>query len=108
MIDDTDKRLETLFERLAMGELPDRVLAQLVILGKALNERDMSSATVVVTGLMTTSYDKEGKWVVGCKRLIEMYQKILAMQQQQQQQQQMLQGMPGMPPQGMHPMMGGM
>ena len=95
MVDDTEKRLDDLFERLASEKVDRVVLAKLVTLVRcgfydsfnisqhvanfnhtALNARDFGTTNAVAQDLMTTSFDVEGKWVVGLKRLAELYQRI--------------------------------
>ncbi|KAJ3297995.1 hypothetical protein HK104_011290 [Borealophlyctis nickersoniae] len=76
MVEDTDKRLESLFERLAAKQLQPPVLAQLLTLANALNARDFPTANATVMSLMTTSFDQEGKWLLGVKRLVELYQRV--------------------------------
>ncbi|KAI8588654.1 hypothetical protein BDZ88DRAFT_421202 [Geranomyces variabilis] len=76
MLDDTAKRLENLYERLNADLIPPHVLALAVQLATALGARDFASATAATTTLMTTSFDQEGKWVLGVKRLVEMAQRV--------------------------------
>ncbi|KAJ3056227.1 hypothetical protein HK097_007710 [Rhizophlyctis rosea] len=76
MVDDTEKRLDNLFERLASEKVDRVVLAKLVTLVRSLNARDFGTSNAVAQDLMTTSFDVEGKWVVGLKRLAELYQRI--------------------------------
>ncbi|KAJ3159371.1 hypothetical protein HDU86_001689 [Geranomyces michiganensis] len=76
MMDDTAKRIDNLYERLNADLLPPHVLALAVQLANALVARDFASATNATTTLMTTSFDQEGKWVLGLKRLVEMAQRV--------------------------------
>ncbi|KAJ3183925.1 hypothetical protein HDU87_006043 [Geranomyces variabilis] len=76
MLDDTSKRLENLYERLNADLIPPHVLALAVQLATAIGARDFASATAATTTLMTTSFDQEGKWVLGVKRLVEMAQRV--------------------------------
>ncbi|KAJ3044138.1 hypothetical protein HDV00_003242 [Rhizophlyctis rosea] len=76
MVDDTEKRLDNLFERLASEQVQRVVLAKLVTLVRSLNARDFMTCNAVAQDLMTTSFDQEGKWVVGLKRLVELAQRV--------------------------------
>ncbi|RKO91784.1 hypothetical protein BDK51DRAFT_32073 [Blyttiomyces helicus] len=76
MVEDTDKRIDNLFERLAGDQVGEVVLAQLVVLSNALNAKDFATANGCIMTLMTSSFDHEGKWMVGAKRLVEMYSRM--------------------------------
>ncbi|TPX65974.1 hypothetical protein SpCBS45565_g04772 [Spizellomyces sp. 'palustris'] len=76
MIEDTDKRLENLYERLSADQVPNHVLASAVQLATALNNKDYTTCHSIVMALMTTSFDQEGKWVLGAKRLVELCQRV--------------------------------
>ncbi|KAJ3179954.1 protein transport protein S31 [Gaertneriomyces sp. JEL0708] len=72
MIEDTEKRLENLYERVSTDQVPPQILAMTVQIAKALNEKDFTTANNIILQLMTTSFDQEGKWVLGAKRLVEL------------------------------------
>jgi hypothetical protein len=75
MIDDTEKRMDELFDKLASNQISSSILAKLIHLCNALKANDVQSATRMSLDLMTTSFEKEGKWVLGLKRLVELYAK---------------------------------
>ncbi|ORX97826.1 hypothetical protein K493DRAFT_349774 [Basidiobolus meristosporus CBS 931.73] len=75
MLLDTEKRLEVLFERLKSGSMSTYLLAQLEVMVKAIEGSDFAKAQSVHVELMTTEFDSEGKWLVGLKRLLDLYQK---------------------------------
>ncbi len=78
IIQDTEKRMQELFERLNQEKLGKAILAQLIQLAMALNAMDMNTASLLSIHLMTSSFDQQGKWVLGMKRLVELYTKCLA------------------------------
>ncbi|KAJ3317939.1 hypothetical protein HDV06_001049 [Boothiomyces sp. JEL0866] len=83
MIDDTDKRLEFLFDRLANKLVAPIYLAPAykISLGEfililALSQRDFQTAKSTVTALMAGVPQDDTKWIVGLKRLVELYEQI--------------------------------
>ena len=76
MVQDTEKRIESLMDKLASDQVSKPILAQLIHLSNALKVRNIQSATQITLQLMTDSFDQEGKWVVGLKRLVELYARI--------------------------------
>lgn len=73
MVQDTDKRLDELFDKLASGKISRPLLARLMHLSNALNQRAHPASSQLTLQLMTDFMNTEGKWVVGLKRLAEMY-----------------------------------
>ncbi len=73
MVQDTEKRLDELFDKLASGTISRPLLARLLHLSNALNQRVHPAAMQLSLQLMTDYMNTEGKWVVGLKRLTEMY-----------------------------------
>ena len=71
MIQDTDKRLEFLFDRLSAQQVPDDVLAPLVVISQAIQAGDYGTSQKTVMELVTSNHPEETKWVVGLKRLVE-------------------------------------
>ncbi|CAH1761185.1 5557_t:CDS:2 [Entrophospora sp. SA101] len=67
---DTEKRIDLLFEKLEKYELPENVIVKL-----GLESRDFANALTIQGNLMTTDFEKEGKWLLGIKRLIDLYKK---------------------------------
>ncbi|KAI9102502.1 hypothetical protein DFS34DRAFT_395362 [Phlyctochytrium arcticum] len=76
MVEDTSKRLDTLYERLSANAIPQHVLGTTVQLASALVNEEYSTCNSITTSLMTGSFDQEGKWLLGAKRLIELCQKL--------------------------------
>ncbi|CAG8581933.1 7062_t:CDS:2 [Paraglomus occultum] len=75
VIADTEKRITFLFEKLEKQELPDPVLGKVGKVCEHLDNKDFQNALSMHNNLMTTHFDKEGKWLLGVKRLIDLYQK---------------------------------
>lgn len=63
-------------DKLASDQVGKPILAQLIHLANALNGKDLNSASQITMALMTSSFDQEGKWVVGLKRLVELYARV--------------------------------
>ncbi|KAJ3099375.1 hypothetical protein HDU97_003248 [Phlyctochytrium planicorne] len=78
IVDDTDRRLEELLERLGEKSIPFPVMAQLAKVSEAINARDIpgaSNASVQLT-LLSSAHSSEARWILGVKRLIELYAKF--------------------------------
>jgi hypothetical protein len=80
MCDETEKRLEYLYDRLAMDNVPPIVLATLVQITQGtrhltnnvdIQSRNYARAMSAVMSLMTSNYENETKWIVGLKRLVD-------------------------------------
>ncbi|CAO3597332.1 unnamed protein product [Absidia cylindrospora] len=71
MLDDTEKRLNTLFDNMNNGEISDDVGQSMVKLAQAIQARDYAGAHHLQVGLVTTKYGECGAWLVGVKRLID-------------------------------------
>jgi hypothetical protein len=105
MVEDTDRRLEELFERLGNKDVPGPVLTPLSALAKgkafsfygelchlptarayvisfdpALNAKDIRTASdnAMQLNLLATSHSNETRWIVGIKRLVELYGRVLS------------------------------
>nr|CAG8541528.1 963_t:CDS:2 [Entrophospora candida] len=72
---DTEKRIDLLFEKLEKYELPENVIVKLSQICECLESRDFANALTIQGNLMTTDFEKEGKWLLGIKRLIDLYKK---------------------------------
>ncbi|KAJ3344763.1 hypothetical protein HDU83_004757 [Entophlyctis luteolus] len=85
VLEDTDKRLEELLERLSEQAVPDVLLAHLVVLATALNASDLVSAkrTTMTLTLMSTEHHEDAHWIVGAKRLVEMFERVIVAPPQQ-------------------------
>ncbi len=76
MVHDTEKRIESLFDSLAANQIVKPVLAQLLHICQALKSRNLPEASKYTLNLMTANFDQGGKWVVGLKRLVELYGRV--------------------------------
>ncbi|RIA97439.1 hypothetical protein C1645_732405 [Glomus cerebriforme] len=75
IIIDTEKRLENLYERLEKNEISESALGKLGKLCEYLELNDLNNAITIHENLMITDFDKEGKWLLGIKRLLDLYKK---------------------------------
>ncbi|KAL1918417.1 uncharacterized protein VTP21DRAFT_3077 [Calcarisporiella thermophila] len=71
VLDDTEKRLNNLFDLLNNGELSQQVVQQMLLLVQTLEARDYNTAIRIHVDLLTTKYEECGYWMVGVKRLID-------------------------------------
>ncbi|KAG9306797.1 hypothetical protein G9A89_005697 [Geosiphon pyriformis] len=78
IISDTEKRVKTLFERLTNNNLSESILYQLGKICIYLDEKDFTNAFITHSNLMKRNFDSEGKWLVGVRRLIDLYQKKIS------------------------------
>ncbi|KAI8845507.1 hypothetical protein BC829DRAFT_491647 [Chytridium lagenaria] len=78
VVEDTDKRLEELLERLGTQSVAGPVMAQLTKVAQAINSRDVpgASAAAVQLSLLATAHSAESRWILGVKRLVELYAKF--------------------------------
>ncbi|KAK7205469.1 hypothetical protein BZA70DRAFT_278204 [Myxozyma melibiosi] len=72
-VQDTEKRLNVLFDHLNNGDLlsPEAV-REMIVLASALHEHDFETAYSVQINLSTTRMEECGQWMVGVRRLIDM------------------------------------
>ncbi|CAO3611688.1 unnamed protein product [Cunninghamella blakesleeana] len=75
ILDDTEKRLNGLFDNMNNEELSDDVVQSMLKLAQAIQNRDYNQAHRLQVELVTTRYAECGSWLVGVKRLIENAQK---------------------------------
>ncbi|KAI9308433.1 hypothetical protein BJ944DRAFT_174834 [Cunninghamella echinulata] len=75
ILDDTEKRLNGLFDNMNNSELSDDVVQSMLKLAQAVQTRDYNQAHRLQVELVTTRYAECGAWLVGVKRLIENAQK---------------------------------
>ena len=73
---DTEKRCLILFEKLEKQELDSTVLGLLIHLSNAVNVQDNSKAGQISMELMQKGTPGDSKWIVGVKRLVELYSKL--------------------------------
>ncbi|KAI8332278.1 hypothetical protein BC941DRAFT_437121 [Chlamydoabsidia padenii] len=71
MLNDTEKRLDTLFDNLNNNEVSEDIGQSLLKLTQAVQNHDYHGAQNIHVGLVTTKYDQCGAWLVGVKRLID-------------------------------------
>ncbi|RIB13203.1 hypothetical protein C2G38_2003608 [Gigaspora rosea] len=70
MLDDTEKRLNLLFDALNNEEVSPGVIELLLNLIRDLESRNFPNAINIQVQLMTTKMEECGKWIVGIKQLI--------------------------------------
>ncbi|KAJ3331306.1 hypothetical protein HDU91_003366, partial [Kappamyces sp. JEL0680] len=84
MVDDTDKRIETLFDTLGSGGVPPSILASAYSIVKGrrpsrltlgIEARDFGGAKLACTNLMAAHQETQ-YWVLGIKRLVELFETL--------------------------------
>ncbi|CAG8490660.1 13439_t:CDS:10 [Cetraspora pellucida] len=70
LLDDTEKRLNVLFDALNNEEISPSVIESLLTLVRDLESRNFPNAINIQVQLMTTKMEECGKWIVGIKQLI--------------------------------------
>ncbi|KAJ3192144.1 hypothetical protein HK101_006979 [Irineochytrium annulatum] len=77
IVDDTDKRVEELIQRLATNSVPEPCIMQLRLLAQALKAGDLAAASAasMQLTLLSTAHSTEGRWIIGIKRLLELQAK---------------------------------
>lgn len=73
MFEDTTKRLQSLQEQMLNGTVKERVVVPLSEMIEALSSRSFAECHAIHAKLMQTEFDSEGKWLLGFKRLIDLY-----------------------------------
>ncbi|KAF9896491.1 hypothetical protein BX616_007336 [Lobosporangium transversale] len=73
MFEDTVKRLQALQEQMENGTVKERVVEPLDEMIQALSTRSFTQCHAIHAKLMQTEFESEGKWLLGFKRLIELY-----------------------------------
>ncbi|KAF9904147.1 hypothetical protein EC991_002982 [Linnemannia zychae] len=73
MFEDTSKRLQSLQEQMQNGTVKERVVVPLGEMIEALSTRSFTQCHAIHAKLMQTEFDSEGKWLLGFKRLIDLY-----------------------------------
>ncbi|KAJ3104262.1 hypothetical protein HK100_004085 [Physocladia obscura] len=93
MLDDTDRRLDELLERLAVQAVPDILLAHLILLANAFTAKNPAAAkkTAMTLTLMSTEHHEDAHWIVGAKRLVDMFDRFVVNVNNSQQQPQTFQ-----------------
>ncbi|KAI9498341.1 hypothetical protein BDB00DRAFT_867502 [Zychaea mexicana] len=72
---DTAQRINGMLKEIENDEIFPHVMQSLAGLSKALETKDWETAKEIHTKLMTTEYEKHGGWLLGLKRLIDLYNK---------------------------------
>ncbi|CAG8653825.1 10633_t:CDS:2, partial [Dentiscutata heterogama] len=80
ILDDTEKRLNLLFDALNNEEVSPGVTELLLTLVRDLESRNFPSAINNQVQLMTTKMDECGKWIVGIKQLINVLKNLQPLQ----------------------------
>ncbi|KAG0338447.1 hypothetical protein BG000_003950 [Podila horticola] len=76
MFEDTTKRLQTLLDQMDSNSVKERVVGPLGDMIQALSTRSFTECQAIHAKLMQTDFDSEGKWLLGFKRLIDLYASI--------------------------------
>lgn len=75
-LDDVNKRLMLLTEKLRSGAVHPAVFEKLTDLSRALAGGDAHTASQLQVQLTTSDWADNGQWLMGVKRLIEMTSKL--------------------------------
>ncbi|KAG0205618.1 hypothetical protein BGX28_002777 [Mortierella sp. GBA30] len=78
MFEDTIKRLQSLQVQMDNGTVKERIVAPLADMIQALSTRSFAQCHAIHAKLMQTEFDSEGKWLLGFKRLIDLYASLPA------------------------------
>ncbi|KAF9117162.1 hypothetical protein BGX27_000011 [Mortierella sp. AM989] len=73
MFEDTTKRLQALQEQMNNGTVNERVIVPLGDMIQALSSKSFVQSHAIHAKLMQTEFESEGKWLLGFKRLIDLY-----------------------------------
>lgn len=73
MFEDTTKRLQVLQEQLEHGTIKERIVKPLEDMIEALSTRSFTQCQAIHAKLMQTEFESEGKWLLGFKRLMDLY-----------------------------------
>ncbi|KAI1318840.1 hypothetical protein EDD11_005686 [Mortierella claussenii] len=73
MFEDTTKRLQALQEQMDNGTVKEQVVVPLGDMIQALSSRSFVQCHTIHAKLMQTEFESEGKWLLGFKRLIDLY-----------------------------------
>ncbi|KAF9369815.1 hypothetical protein CPC16_004160 [Podila verticillata] len=76
MFEDTTKRLQALLDQMDSNSVKERVVIPLGEMIQALSTRSFTECQAIHAKLMQTDFDSEGKWLLGFKRLIDLYASI--------------------------------
>ncbi len=71
VLQDTEKRLNILFDKLDTNVIENSILGLLVHLTNSLDSKEYQKASGLVMELMQKGSANDSKWVVGLKRLVE-------------------------------------
>ncbi|KAG0043017.1 hypothetical protein BGZ83_011932 [Gryganskiella cystojenkinii] len=73
MFEDTSKRLHALQEQMDKSTVKESVVGPLGEMIQALSNRSFAQCQVIHAKLMQTEFESEGKWLLGFKRLMDLY-----------------------------------
>ncbi|KAJ1955157.1 protein transport protein S31, partial [Dispira parvispora] len=76
MMDDTEKRLNQLFDLMNNGDLPAKLEEPLLSLARAIQNGDYQQAHQVYLKLIHSNFDSSQRWMMGVKRLVETLKSI--------------------------------
>ncbi|ORX35923.1 hypothetical protein BD324DRAFT_629551 [Kockovaella imperatae] len=72
IVDDTDRRLNILFDGLNNETVPDQAISQMTEISKAISRKDANAALAMHVDLLTNSTGDMGSWTPGVKQLIRL------------------------------------
>lgn len=71
VVEDSAKRMQSLFQQLANQELSSTVIEQLNNMCGLINKKDLDGAQQLVMPMMTSHFGEVGQWILAVKRLVE-------------------------------------
>ncbi|CAO3597402.1 unnamed protein product [Absidia cylindrospora] len=74
--DDTSKRIQNMLKEMDSESVEANVIGSINDLCQALEDKDWETALTIHRQLMTTEYERHGSWLLGCKRLIDLSEKV--------------------------------
>jgi protein transport protein SEC31 len=72
VVDDTERRLNGLFDAMNNTDIAKDLLERLMMISKSLEARDYDGAQRIHMDLMTTKMTECGQWLIAIKRLTEL------------------------------------
>ncbi|KAI9023036.1 hypothetical protein CLU79DRAFT_887206 [Phycomyces nitens] len=75
---DTTRRIQEMLAELEKGNVSETLSSSLSGYSQALQSKDFKKATDIHTQLIMIEYERHGPWIVGMKRLADLYEKSCA------------------------------
>jgi protein transport protein SEC31 len=70
-LEDCEKRLSVLFDKLNNKEISDVVTNKLLDLSRLIESKDYRSAGDMHVSMMTSHFEEVGSWMIGLKRIVD-------------------------------------